>query len=741
MIPPAPAPIAPTAPAPHPAARWAIAAGLLLAALVVHHHSLSIPFIFDDRPAIERNESIRQLWPLTTPLAPPVTSAGAAGRPLVNLSLALNYAVGGLDPRGYHLVNVLAHALTGLLWWGLLRRTFARTELRGRAESLAGAAALGWLVHPLQTETVACIVQRNEIFAAFFLLLTLYGLERSVGSARSAAWQGAAVAACLLGMASKEVMATAPLVALLYDRAFLSGSWAGAWRRRGRFYAALAGTWLLLAGLMLGHEQRAGTVGFGLGVGAWPYLLTQCEAVTTYLKLVAWPHPLIVDYGTDVVGGAGAVWGRGLFVLGLLGTTVFALWRRPAIGTAAAGFFLLLAPSSSFVPLTTQPIAEHRMYLPLATVLVLLTVALHRALRRPWLVVAPAALALALLTHRRLDDYQSESRLWRVTLAQRPENARAHASLAGVFVRNGQWAGALPHYEATLRLRPDYADAQNDYALALARSGRPEEALQHYELAWRLKPDDLDIRSNLGRALVQAGRAATAIPHLQAVVARDPRRPTARNQLGDALLKAGRTAEALEQFEAALRIDPNHFAAHNNAAVALGTLGRPAEALTHFATAARLEPGNFEVQVNLGDALLRAGRALEATAPYTAALRLQPTVAALHYNLGNVWLQLDRTTEAVENLSTALRLQPGWAAAQHNLALALTRAGRAAEAIPLFEQVLRQLPTSAQAHHNFALALAAAGRTAEAMLQDETALRLAPGLIAARRHLEQLRQP
>lgn len=709
---------------------------LLLAALAVYAPVIRAPFLFDDRPAIERNESIRHLWPPPGPLSPPVTAAGAAGRPLVNLSLAFNYTLGGLEPGGYRLTNVLAHAAVAALLAAVLRRTFARTSLRGRASPLAGAIALLWLLHPLQTETVICIVQRNEILVAGFYLATLYGLLRTAGSPHSRVWPGLTVAACLAGMASKEVMATAPVVAFLYDRTFLAGGFAAAWRARGRLHLALAGTWILLGWLVLGHDQRAGTAGFGVGTGVWPYLLTQCTAITTYLGLAFWPYPLIADYGFHTAAGLAEVAAPAGLLAALLAGTVVALRLRPASGFAAAAFFALLAPSSSFVPLATQTAAEHRMYLPLAAVITLAVVAVETVLpRRRRLVLTAAACAAAVLTLRRGDDYRTEEKLWTDTIAKAPDNPRAYASLGAAFVRQERWAEARRQLEEAVRRRPDYADAHNDLGAVLGKLGLAAESLTHHAAARRLKPDDPDIRANLGGALVAAGKPGAAVPEFSAALALRPTDPALLNRRGDALLQAGRNREALQDFEAVLRLRSDDAAAHNNAAVALGALDRPAEALDRFARAAELQPAVVEYRVNFGDALQRAGRVTDAAREYEAAVRLRPDLAALHYNLGNLRLGAGAPDAAAHALVEAVRLQPDWIPARHNLALALMQLHRPAEAASHYAEICRLEPASAPAQHNLALALAAAGRNREAMAANEAALRIDPGFAAARRHL------
>lgn len=636
-----------------------------------------MPLIFDDHPAIERNATIRQLWPLTPILLTPVSAAGATGRPLVNLSLALNYAWGGLEVKGYHLFNLTLHTLAGLALWGLLRRTLRRCGpdfvSPRRTEPIAAAVALWWLVHPLQSESVICIVQRNELLAGLFYLLIFYAFERSIHSPRPGWWRGLAVAACAAGVLSKELVATAPILVFLYDRTFVAGTFSGAWRARWKFYAALALTWIPLGLLMVGTQGRAGTVGFGLGVSAWTYLLTQGRALGIYLQLALWPHPLILDYGTEVVRSWGEVWGQGILILGLLGATGWALWRRPVFGFLGAWFFVILAPSSSFVPLTTQTIAEHRMYLPLITLVTLGVIAWAR-LGRGFIFglgVSLVALALGVGTYCRTQDYQTEESIWLDTLKKMPTNARAHASMGQVRVREARWAEAANFYAAAVRLQPDYADAHNDYANVLDQLGRRVEGLEHHLIASRLKPQDGDIGFNGAQALLAAGRGTEAVVAYERVLRREPER--------------------------------------------------------------------VEAWLGLSDAFLRVGRSIEAAGALGRAVRLRPAVAELHYNLGNIWLGLARGPEAVEALTEAVRLRPEWAAAQNNLALSLVSAGRGMEAVVHYELALRLRPGVAQVHHNLALALGKLGRVPEAIAQDEAALRLEPDNREVRAHLAWLR--
>jgi hypothetical protein len=221
---------------------------------VAYHNSFHNPFIFDDHGNIVENVLVRQ--PLTN-----WRQLLASDRWLATLTLAGNYALGGLDVRGYHAVNLAIHLLAGLVLYDLVRRTLLLPGLAPRfgrgAPELALAVALLWLVHPLQTESVTYIIQRSESLMGLFYLLTLYCLLRGTTARRGLPWYVGAVLCCGLGMGSKQVMVTAPLLALLYDRAFLALSWGTLCRRRWGLYLALAATEGLLAGSVGGAFQVA----------------------------------------------------------------------------------------------------------------------------------------------------------------------------------------------------------------------------------------------------------------------------------------------------------------------------------------------------------------------------------------------------------------------------------------------------------------------------------------------------
>ncbi len=618
---------------------------LALAVVAAYVTSFRGAWVFDDLMAISENPTIRYPAQLDRVLLLPGDEAGTVGgRPVVNLTLALNYTAGGLDPRGYHAVNLAIHFAAALVLLGLVRRTL---ELRWRAQLQLGRGSAGaepssqdalplafaiaalWALHPLQTEAVTYIVQRVESLCGLFYLLTLYCFVRAVeaescsGGLRppgsetaviarrySRAWFVGSFAACLLGMGSKEVMVSAPLLVLLYDRTFVAGSWREAWRQRGQFHAALFSTWLLLAFLVAGTAGRGGTAGFATAITGWQYASTQCFAIIHYLRLALWPYPLVFDYGTPLYPFS-AVVPQAALVLGLLGVTIWALVRRPALGFLGAWFFLILAPSSSVVPVATQTMAEHRMYLPLAAVLALLVVGVHvLAGRRAvfgWLALAAGA---GVMTARRNVDYHSELALWGDTVTHCPENFRAHNNLGIALTLTGRLPEAETQFRETLRLQPGDVNAHLNLCHVLGQLGRLDEAARQGETAVQLDPNAAAAHINFAEVLEQLGRVDEAAAHYERGLQLEPRATNVPARLAGLLYKLGNQAAGRNDFASAimfyrrvLQLADDHVPARNNLANALFMAGRMDEAIANYGEILRRDPGNQRVQENLARAL------------------------------------------------------------------------------------------------------------------------------------------
>lgn len=619
--------------------RAVIAAGalLVLAGLCAYGNSFSGAFVFDDRDSIEFNDSIKKLWPLTAVLDPSRQGLTVTGRPLVSLSLAVNYALSGLDVRSYHYFNVAIHLAAGLTLFGLIRQTLRLPQFRpgggAAATEWALICALLWTVHPLQTESVTYIIQRAESLGGLFYLGTLYWLVRGHHAAHGGEGTGGAstgrqdqAVACYtlavlsdwLGVCSKEVTVSIPFVALLYDRIFLASSFREAWFRRWGLYLGLAAGWVLQGVLVYQAGSRGGSAGFSADITPLKYLATQPQALLHYLRLCFWPHPLILDYGKTLPVPAAQVVYPALLLLLLALFLLRAAWKWPWVGWVTVATLSILAPSSSIIPIATQAMAEHRMYVPLAGVLVLTVFGLRRLCgeeqsgegergssdARVWFrrgVAAACILVCLVLTQRRNRDYATEESIWADTVAKLPQNARARNNLGSQFYARQQFATAEQEFEAAIRLNQKDCDPYHNrsllrekqgdlegtladmqkaalycpfseqyavrYAVLLVRAGRPAEAIAEYSRALKIVPTATALYYDRANCYVAMGKPELAIEDFSEVVRRSPEMYLAWNNRGNLFAQIGRLPESIRDLSNAIALRPELPDSYRNRAI------------------------------------------------------------------------------------------------------------------------------------------------------------------------------
>jgi tetratricopeptide (TPR) repeat protein len=588
---------------------------IVVAGALAYANSLAGPFILDDIPTIVGNQSIRSVSALRTVLTPP-RGLPVAGRPLVNLSFAVNYAIGGVDVFGYHLVNVIVHLLCAVVLFGIVRRTLTLRpvpRLQARAADLALATALIWVLHPLNTDAVDYVTQRTESMMALFYLSTLYcSIRAQVGPAkagRHVRWAAGAVVSCALGMACKESMVTAPIVVALYDRIFLFESWRDALRVRGRLYSALAATWVVLA-VLVWSGPRGHSAGLSTGVTPATYLANQAVFVVRYLQLAIWPRALVVNYGVPHVMTTGDVLPGAAVVIAVLLATALALATRPAVGFLGAWVIVTLAPTSTIIPIATEVAAERRMYLPLA-----------------------ALAALAVVVSEELWHRGGRARFSRVA------GVTVLASVAALLgartvLRNQEYTSALRLAQTVV----DRTGSGVGHAMVgekLAAAGRTEEAVAELRLAVRDHPL---ARYALGRALFDARRFEEAAAELRTFVHEQPELLevlSARMLIGRALIELGQHMNAVAEFEEVLRLVPSYNDAHGGLADALFALEEYERAAVHYREFLTRHPTDLAALTKLGVAHVSAGHADEAVPLFRRAVELNPGSEEARRNLAN----------------------------------------------------------------------------------------------------------
>lgn len=584
-----------------PAFRWTALVAIVIGALVTfaYRHTGGAPFLLDDGPSILDNPGVAGgPWSAAAWTPPPWSFT--AGRPVLNWSFAASAGLCGMDAACFRRANVALHALNAVLLFLLvveaLRAAGISARLRVSPAVVGAACAVVWAVNPLHTAAVTYVSQRAEVLMGTFLLGTVLCFLRGLLSGRPALWRTLAAAAFAAGVMTKETVVSAPLVCLLLERAAGRGRGRGLRRGDWRDYAGFA-PGLLLFAMLAASSALASRLAVAEGgwIGADTFVL-QLRAIGEYALLCLWPHPLVFDRGTSGLAlAAYPVW-SGVMVLLLAAAGVRAFLRGRRAGMPLLLFLLLLAPTTSLVPVLGQPIADHRLYLPLAAFVAGASVALFLFLPRgaPWLLAALAAPLLA-LTVARNADYRTEESIWADTVSKAPLNHRAHGSLGRVLLADpGRRDEGMRHLREALRLEPDDAETHYQLGLALLTDGARDEAGAHFRRSASLAPGHALAHAQVALLLLEGGHSGEALPFARRAVALRGERVDFRLLLGAALRGTpGGLGESRGVLEAVAAGSPGTAEAWLQLGLTLAvTPGDRPHAIEALIRATRLDPGS-----------------------------------------------------------------------------------------------------------------------------------------------------
>jgi len=534
------------------------------AAFWAYQPALDGPFLFDDRTL-----------PFFDPRAHEMPLSGwvSGVRPLLMFTFWLNYRLSGLEPVGYHVLNLALHCAAALAVYLIVRRLLAWEGVPDwPREPLAAFAAALFLLHPLNTEAVAYVASRSEnlsvglLYAAFAVFL--YRRADGIG------WAEAALVLVLFGAAvtTKEHTAVLPALFVMTDLWFRSGPALEAVKRNWRLYLPMAGAAALAGGFVWRVLRSADTAGFAVEGVPWDkYFLTQCKVIWIYLRMFALPYGQNVDHGYPVVISRADP--AALAGLAALCAVVAAAWRlRRRFRLAAFGVFtfvLLLAPTSSLVPIA-DPLAERRVYLPSIGLLLVVTALLARWKVSPRALAGTLAAVVVLagvLTYQRNAVWSSAIALWEDSVRKAPGNWRAHFQLAFAYYEAGRCAEAQSHYRRVAELtKPDTRLLVN-WALALDCSGAFEEALDKLEEAAALEPT-AHVFSLIGMIRGKRGDRERALAALAEAERLDPRFAMLYVYRGHVYASAGEDRLAATEYRRALALDPSLGIARESLAAA-----------------------------------------------------------------------------------------------------------------------------------------------------------------------------
>lgn len=653
---------------------WLFALLLVVATLVAYQPVLRYSsFIWDDDAYVSDNPALRSVDGLENIWVKP--GATIQYYPLVFTTFWLEYHLWGLQPFGYHLVNILLHALNALLLWQLLWRL----EISG-----AWLAAAIFALHPVQVESVAWITERKNLLSTFFYLLAALAYLRfrpltDAGASRPWDWRfyPLVIALFLAALLSKTVTCSLPAALLLL-----------VWWKTGRVEKrdALTLAPLLALGVALGFvtvqmEQHAGAIGAEWSLSFIQRCLIAGRALWFYAGKLVWPRGFTFIYPRWEID-AGAAWQYAYPAAAL--TVIIALWvLRSRIGrgplVAVLCFAGTLVPALGFFdvfPFRYSYVADHFQYLACIALIALTANAgaaiHHRAGRQGRdlgrLAAASVLLLLGVSTRDQALIYRDQETLWRDTLAKNPTAWMAHNNLSAILTSQGKIEEAIWHATQALRLNPNNWSAHNNLGNAFSNISRVREAIGEYEQALRLMPGSPEAHYNLGIVLERVGRLEDAIAHYKRAVQLKPDYVEAHGNLGNALAQAGQVKDAIEQLQIVLRLTPDSLLVHYNLGNAFLQAGQTREAIAQYEQALQLKPDYVEAHNNLGNAFLQAGQVKDAIEHFEQAARLKPDSPLVHKNLGSALEQTGRITEAIDHYQEALRLNPDYAEAQTALA-------------------------------------------------------------------------
>ncbi|MEQ1829127.1 MAG: tetratricopeptide repeat protein [Pirellula sp.] len=682
-----------------------LAAITAVAIVAAYSNTLQVPFLFDDIPRILEERQIRNWWP-------PQEVMRNSNRPFAHYTFAINYAAHGYQVLGYHATNLAIHILSAWVFFGIVLRSLMRgsIDIPKRAIWMAFFAALFWCLHPLNTQAVTYIVQRLESMMGLFYLLTLYCFIRAQSSIRPTLWLLLSILACSVGMGCKEVMATAPILVLWYDRAFIASSWSELLRTRWRYYVGLASTWLVLVWAMMHYtvDYTSGGLVRVPGLNSWTYLLSQSTVIIHYLRLTVWPSGQCVYAAWPIAKSLIEVWPCFLFMTIWILVTLWCIWRKPRLGFLLGAFLVILAPTSSIVPIKDL-MFEHRMYLPL-TLLSAIAVVFFTAIAIPerrwgtksffmrfsFLIGIGVAFALGVVTYHRNSVYRSEISVWTDSVEKSPTNVKvwvglgglhakaksleqaracfaralqldpncvsAHAQFAGLLIEQRDYAEAKVHLDAALLINPQDLEAISNMGHLLFDMGNFQDAVSFYQATLLARPDNVELRLSLAAALIQDGRFVEAIETCESMF----RDKLITSQLhavyAAALAGLNRNAEAIEQCERALRLDDRHANAHATLATLIANT-EPALALKHMRQAWELQPKSFEFCSAYATMLL-PHEPRNAIPVFEAALNLQPNHVDTLLKITVAWETIGEPANGIPYLERVVSVEPTWTQAR-----------------------------------------------------------------------------
>jgi tetratricopeptide (TPR) repeat protein len=755
--------------------------------LIGYFHTFNAPFHFDDSINISDNPYIRVVHLSAEKLYNAAFKSIAPNRPVANITLALNYYAGQYNTFGYHLVNILIHLINGILIFFFIRVTlrinkgfsylkdFEHSDLTNTAnyDIPSFLVALIWMVHPLQIESVTYIVQRMNSLAAMFYLLSLLlyikgrlnqmaaaGLSDKNLTPSKHTWLyfAASMIAWILGLGTKEITVTLPLVAFLYEWYFFQQTDTAWFKKSLKYIVAIlvviiAIGWLYIvrhpmyigknpiSWLMAAYEIR----NFTLPERLW----TELRIVILYIGLLLYPNPnkLQFDYDFPISHGLFnpmTTFYSLLLIIALIFIAIALVRKNRLISFFILWFFITLSVESTFIPL--ELVFLHRTYLPsIGFIFIFVSLILYLVAAIPdkasktanlqnvilWFIFTPIVALLIFATYQRNEVWRDETSFWKHELALSPNKTRPHLGMGHCYEDSGQFDKALSEYETGLKLNPLYPETYINAGNIYSRKKMYDKAILYYTTAIRLVPNYGGAFNDLGNAYAGMRKMKDAATAFQKAIKFDPSLDEPHINLGNVYAETGNIDNAIHEYRIAEELNPNDGLVHKMLGRFYTEKNMIAEAGRHLEKAVQLVPNDADARVNYGLNLATRNRIREALEQYNAALRIKPNSISAHYNLGILYQRTGQIDGAQTEFEKVQKIDPRNTESKINLATIASNKGLFNKAFKLNQEVLKIDPKNHVAHFNLGGLYMKMGEPLRAYAEYKVVLKIKPDFVEA----------
>lgn len=690
----------------------------LVIGLVVYSTAISTPFIWDDFDLVTENRNIQGWSHVFDVFKGNVVPQSSFYRPLQMFSYLLDYEIGGMNPKIFHITSILIHIAVALsLCW------FCIVLFQDRIVGLI--SGLIFLIHPIHNEAVVYISGRADPLAAVFMVLSVIHyikFDKSHNLMDYFLCAGASVLALL----SKEHALILPGLLLLFHYSFGK-------KIKGSLFYLIAGLCIIYAALRMFNIVGVADMHSKTQSILLQRLPGTFYSFLVYLRLMIFPYDLFLGYGQRIFYWNNPLVWAGLMAYGLfIALVLFSKKHSPKISFLIGWFLVNLIPVMNIYPVNAY-MAEHWLYMPSMGLCILAALGikyLYQNFKVKDLVVAGGGIiviVLSLLTVRQSLYWKDPVVFYKRIIEINPDFIKAYNNLGKHYSNLDDFETASFYFRKTIEIDPRFEKGYHNLAVCLAKQSKYEEAVEFYNKALSINPNFAPTYNNLGALFIDQKKYDLAEQYVAKALSIKSDIPKAYYNLG--LIEQGRENlnKAASYFQLALKYEPNYTAAKNNLAAVLLKGGSAENAVKQYEEILSVDPNNYTVINNLGILYGKGGDIDRSIEYFTKALMIKPDYADAHFNIAFAFTRTNKLGQAVRHYQDAIKSNPGHVQAINNLAIIYAEQGHNEQAKQLFLKALEIDEGDESAHNNLGLVLTKLKEFDQAIIHYQKALEIRPG--------------